>query len=182
LRGTYVAFLVGLAIEWIWQLAAVAAVGLAALGALVSASEEKRSSLRVWTLPRNLVVAVGVATSALMLIGFVYERRLSASYDAAARGDIAGALAAAADARAVEPWATPARLQLALLLERKGALDSADRELGAAIARMRQDWQLWLVRSRIELELGHGRQARAALRRAAALNPNSALFTGVSGR
>jgi hypothetical protein len=182
LLGTYVAFLVGLAIEWIWQLAAVAAVGLAALGALVSASEEKRSSLRVWTLPRNLVVAVGVATSALMLIGFVYERRLSASYDAAARGDIAGALAAAADARAVEPWATPARLQLALLLERKGALDSADRELGAAIARMRQDWQLWLVRSRIELELGHGRQARAALRRAAALNPNSALFTGVSGR
>lgn len=44
-----------------------------------------------------------------------------------------------------------------------------------AIARDRSDWQLWLIKSRIETELGAIPAATASIRRIRVLNPHTPL-------
>jgi tetratricopeptide (TPR) repeat protein len=177
--ATYVAFLVGLGIDWIWQLAAVGVVGVAVLGVLLSGETGAAAARRSLTVPAPAVAAVGVLATVAMLIGLLPELRLNASYAAARGRDLETAFQAAEDARTIQPWATPPRLQLALLAEQLGDLGAARAEIRSALEKDSGDWQLWLVDSRIEVERGRGRAARAALRRAAALNPTSALFTGL---
>jgi len=174
--GTFSAFLVGLQVDWIWQLTAVALVGVAALGALVAGAPYGPALLRPVGLPYPLLAAGGLAAAAALLVGLASGRWLGASYAAAERGDLAAALRDARLAERAQPWSTAPRLQLALLEEERGDLGAAARAIRSAIARDSGDWQLWLVRSRIELELGHGEAARRALRRAATLNPRSSLF------
>jgi Tfp pilus assembly protein PilF len=104
------------------------------------------------------------------------ELRLERSHAAVRRGDTRGALAAALDARDIEPWAASPYLQLALVTEQAGAPAVAHVWIERALARDRTDWRLWLVKARLETRLGRVRAAAASLARATELDPRSPLF------
>jgi cellulose synthase operon protein C len=104
------------------------------------------------------------------------QNRLEASQAAAARGDAAGAIEAADDARAVEPWASSPYLQLALLEEQQGNLGAANRHVEDALERDRSDWSTWLVAARVQTKAGFIRRGRRSLRQAERLNRRSQLF------
>lgn len=189
LLAVLLAFMIGAALDWMWELTAVAAVGLLALGLLVgpatqpadadratAASAPDAPRPRLPTLPRVLVA--GAAGAALLFTGaFVLgERRLDLSRSAVQRTDTQQALDHAAAARALEPWSSAPLLQLALVEERAGDLPRAMAWTDRAIRKNPVDWRLWLVRTRIAVKLGDGREARRSYRRARVLNPRSPIF------
>jgi tetratricopeptide (TPR) repeat protein len=86
------------------------------------------------------------------------------------------ALAHANDAVAAEPWAGSPFLQRALVLETSGALRSALADATAATDREPTNWRPWLLRARLEAELGRANAALRAYRKARSLNPRSKIF------
>jgi hypothetical protein len=171
---------VALGIDWFWQLAALGAVSMCLLGLLlVAGAETDPSAPSSWT-RRGLWVTAGVAAIIALSGALLAERYLERSRGAAGASDLRLALASARTARDLEPWSAGVYLQLALVEEQMGRLEPAHREIERAITRNRADWSLWLVDSRIRLELGETGAARRSLRHAASLNPNSALFGGLA--
>ena len=79
----------------------------------------------------------------------------------------------ARDASTLQPWAAGPRLQLALVEELGGDLKPPIEDLGEAIHRAPDDWQLWFVRARLEVKSGDVDGARRALERARQLNPRA---------
>ena len=108
---------------------------------------------------------------------FLTEVRLSDSRSAASDQDFASAAQDARDASTLQPWAAGPRLQLALVEELNGDVKAANRDLGEAIKRAPDDWQLWFVRARLEVKSGDVSGARRALARARRLNPRAPFFS-----
>jgi len=172
LVAAYVAFLLGLGVDWIWQLPAVAVAGIAvaALLAVPGARRTRARGRRAW--PATAVaVSLVLAVLAVETIPFLAAERLQASARAAGRGDLLRAVAAAQDSRSIEPWDAAPYVQLALLSEQLGRYRAADRWIHEAVARSRADWTLWLVATRVETRLGQLRRARASLAEARRLDP-----------
>jgi O-antigen ligase len=181
LFATMLAFAVGAGIDWFWEIAAFGAFFLLAAGVTVAArcaqlapaggpaasgrGDERRFGLTV----AGLAVAW---IAAIALIGpLLVERELTASRDAAGRGDFGSAVDHADTARSIEPFAASPYVQLGLLAELQRDYPTAKRRLTQAISRQDRDWQLYYLRSRIEHEAGEEAAARADLRRARKLNP-----------
>jgi O-antigen ligase len=179
LLGAAAGFLVGLGVDWIWQLVAVGGVGILILGLLASPEPEAVRAVKATS--RRVIVLAGASGAAalVLLLALVTELRLDDSQAAAARSNLSSALSAARSARALEPWSTAPLLQLALVYEKAGRLAKARSEISAALAIDKRNWQLWLVDSRLELESGRLAASRRSLRHAAYLNPQSGLFAGV---
>lgn len=190
LAGVVVAFAVGAAIDWTWELTAVGAVALIGLGLLsgpatlpvadADAATPAASAPRRRGLP--VVPRVAVVVGALLLLAFagivvLGESRLDSSRAAAERADTKGALDDARGARALEPWSSDPPLQLALVEERTGDVRDARGWIGRAIGKDGSDWRLWLVAARLDTKLGDVAAARRDLARARALNPRSPIFT-----
>jgi tetratricopeptide (TPR) repeat protein len=104
---------------------------------------------------------------------FLTEARLGDSREAASAGDLQAAADDARDAIKLEPWAAGPRLQLALVHELAGDLKAARRDLGEAIERAPDNWELWFVRIRLEVKSGNVDRAKRALERARQLNPRA---------
>jgi len=104
---------------------------------------------------------------------FLTEVRLGNSRQEASAGDLKAAGQAAHDAITIEPWAAGPRLQLALVEELGGNLRAANREISEAIDRAPDNWQLWFVRTRLDVKSGNVDGARRALERARELNPRA---------
>ena len=118
-----VAFAVGAAIDWMWQLPAVALVGTVALAlALGSASPEQPLTLR-----RGRPVLVGFCLLVVLfeLLPLTAGIALDQSRRAAGRTDPQAAASAALRARALEPWAVSPVEQLALIDESVNRLAAA---------------------------------------------------------
>lgn len=187
----FAAGVVSAAIDWTWELPAcfglvVVATGLLAgpatlepepaLGADLRAANGRRAG-GLGSRPR---FGLGVAT---LLVGwaaiwtggvlFLTEGRLSDSREAASAGDLTAAAKDARDAIAIQPWAAAPRLQLALVEELGGDLPAANRDLGKAIRRAPDNWQLWFVRTRLNVKSGNVDAARRTLRHARRLNPRA---------
>jgi hypothetical protein len=173
-----VGFLVGLSIDWIWQLAAVGGVGLAILGLLASGGRN-RVAEPLGRVRAVLIAAASATVCAILVIALLGQLRLDSSQAAAGRSDLSSALGSARAARALAPWSADPLLQLALIYEQAGDLQRARAEIAAALQKDRRDWQLWLVASRIDLKSGDIAASRRSLRHAAFLNPRSTLFAGV---
>jgi hypothetical protein len=189
------AFAVGAALDWVWQLPAVAGVALVAAGLLARASAEPpgpgagasrpgasparpRSpdapAARPMPFPRRAALVVGAWFAiCASLPPFLAAEQLEASRRAAARDDVAAALEHAASARAIEPWAASPYTQLALIHEGTGDLAAARDRIGQAVERDERDWRLHVIAARLATKAGDIPAARAALRRARALNPRS---------
>lgn len=189
LTGVLAAFVLAAAIDWMWELTIVGLVAVVALGMLAGlatspaeqAEPRRRSSsgtrgqLHHRAL-RTAAVAVSLAAIMCIAVPMLGQERLEQSQAAANRGDVAEAVNAAQGARSLQPWASSPYLQLALIREQANDLGQANRYIKSAIKRDRRDWSIWLVAARIQTKAGLIRQGRRSLRRAEALNTNSALF------
>lgn len=189
LFAAMLAFAVGAAFDWFWEIAGLGAVFFLAAGVLVSVRCAQLSSGPV---ARNGAVAgrkdgrryglavTGLAIawiSAVALIGpLLVQHELKSSQHAAAVGDLTSAVSHADTARSIEPWAASPYVQLGLLAQLQGDLPTATERLTQAIEREDHNWQLYYLRSKVEHEAGDGGGARADLAHAHRLNPLETCF------
>jgi O-antigen ligase len=187
LLAAMLAFAVGAAFDWFWEIAGLGAVFFLAAGVVVAARCDQLSAD-----PRRVtgnldgrrfgltVIAVVLAwISALALVGpLLVEREMDASQSAAAREDFAAAVDHADTARSIEPWAASPYVQLGLLAERQGDYPGAIVHFGHAIDREDRNWQWYYLRSRVEHEAGEDGPALADLERARELNPLASCLKG----
>ena len=174
------AFAVGAAIDWFWEIAAVGAIFFLATGALVAArcrqladrrlpGDERAEQRRFGLAVAGLAIAW---ISALALIGpLLVDREIDSSNTAAAAGSVSSAVDHAETARSIEPWAATPYVQLGLLAESQGDYATAQARLTQAIAREEGNWQLYYLRARVEHEAGDAAAAGADQREAQRLNP-----------
>jgi tetratricopeptide (TPR) repeat protein len=180
LLAACLAFAVGAAIDWFWEIAGIGAIFFLAAGALVAArcvqlaqararsngaGERRRFGLTVAGLALSWVVA-------LALIGpLLVDGEIDSSNAAAADGNIPSAVDHADTARSIEPWAATPYLQLALLAERQGEYGPAVERMNQAIAREEGNWELYYLRARMNHEAGEEAAAQADREEARRLNP-----------
>jgi O-antigen ligase len=183
LLAVMAAFAVGAGLDWFWEIAAVGAIFFLAAGALVAlrctqlagpggeGGAARLGGNRYWLAFGGLAAAW---ISAVALVGpLLVDREISASQDAAAKGDIAGAVSHAETARSIEPWAASPYVQLGLLAELQGDFDGAAIRLTQAIEREDRNWQLYFLRSRMWGEAEEYDASAADLDRARELNPRA---------
>ena len=183
----FLGFLLGAALDWIWELTVVGIVGVACLGILCGPASEPERAPRASRPGFGRLARVGVAVAALLMaagaaISWATAHELDASRAALARGDAATAAERASAAGAVQPWAASPHLQLALVYEYDGDLAAARGAIDDALRRESNNWQLWTVAARLDAESGRVRAAGARLRRARELHPYSPLFSGLDRR
>jgi tetratricopeptide (TPR) repeat protein len=169
------AFLISAAFDWVWQMPvlpiAILLLGAAALApAKPSPSTGRRAAMRA-------VLAVGSVAS-LVAIGvpLASTDAVRASQAQASTGNLGSALADARSAIRLEPGAESPQLQAALVLELEGRFGVGATAAKRATADEPDNWQPWLVLSRLETEAGQPNAALADYRRARSLNPRSPLF------
>jgi tetratricopeptide (TPR) repeat protein len=179
-----VAGLVSAGLDWTWELPAcfgpvVLVAGLLTGPATVDREGVAQASRRSRPRPRGRL-AVGVATfvvgiAAILASGILFLAQVSVgqSQDAVDRGDLTAAAQDARDATDIEPWAAQPYLQLALVEELGGDLAAAKHYVDEAIDRAPDNWQLWFIKTRLEVKAGDGAAARASLARAHELNPDA---------
>jgi O-antigen ligase len=189
LAGVLAAFVLGAAIDWMWELTIVALIAVVALGMLVGfatlpgdgeqqgrrRTARGRGDVRVRVL-RTGAVAVALAAVMCVAVPMLAQERLEDSQAAADAGNLRKAMSSAEDASSLEPWAATPYVQLALLEEQAGNLSRANRHIKDALERDSRDWSTWLVAARLQTKAGSIRAGRRSLRRAEALNPTSPLF------
>jgi hypothetical protein len=177
------AFLISAGFDWVWQVpvlpVAILLLGAAALApAKPSASKGTRTSSSKGTRTAIRAVLAVAAIAGLVAIGvpLASTEAVRASQTQASLGNTSSALADARSALRIEPGAESAQLQAALVLELQGRFGAAVTAARKATADEPQNWQPWLVLSRLETEAGQPRPAVADYRRARALDPSSLLF------
>jgi hypothetical protein len=178
-----VSFMVSAAFDWIWQVPVLPAAFLL-LGATSLATDTRvaRSAARpVWIALRAGTAVVAVVCLILIGVPMAMTQAVRASQADVKAGHTAAALTAARTAMNIEPGAESPAIQAALVLELQGRFAAAVTDAGRATSDEPQNWNAWLIRSRLEAESGHAALAVAAFDRARSLNPRSPLFAGVSG-
>lgn len=180
LFATALAFAVGAAIDWLWEVAAMGAVFFLASGALVAARcaqlSRRRAAGGEQAEQRRFGLAVaGLAAAwiaALALVGpLLVTRELHSAEAAAERGELANAVEHAENARSIEPWAASPYVLLGLLAKAQGEYPLAASRFSQAIDREDRNWQLYYLRAGAEREAGDEAAAAADLARARQLNP-----------
>jgi O-antigen ligase len=177
LLAAMLAFAVGAAFDWFWEIAGLGAVFFLAAGVVVAArcSQIAADPRRDEGGRRNGLAVVGLVLAwiaAIALIGpLLVQRELDSSRSAAAGGNLASAVDHAETARSIEPWAASPYVQLGLLAELQGEYPAAISHFTDAIEREDANWQWYYLRSRVEHETGDARGATADLERAQQLDP-----------
>lgn len=174
------AFLASAAIEWVWELAAIAAVMLLLSAVIVAGrgdvgvdADARPERPRRDLAPRALVVLLSVAGLCAVVVPLAGALATEASRQRAAEGQLPAALKDAATAERVQPYAATPRLQRGLVLEASGELAAAAAAVREATAREPTNWRPWLVLARIEGRRGRSTAAVAAVREVKRLNPHS---------
>jgi O-antigen ligase len=183
LLAAMLAFAVGAAFDWFWEIAALGAVFFLAGGVVVAArcgqiaADPRRDGADTEGRRYGLAVAglIMAWIAAIALVGpLLVEREIESSQAAAAREDFVSAVDHASTARSIEPWAASPYVQLGLLAERQGDYPTAIEHFTHAIEREDRNWQWYYLRSRVEHEASEQAQALADLKRARQLNPRAA--------
>jgi hypothetical protein len=178
-----VAFCFTAAFDWMWQLPVLPIATLLLAAVLVthavgaSASRRKRGPFPFAAPGRVAIAIVSLAAIVAIAIPLASTSLVRQSQDEAQAGNLAAALDDARSAENVQPGAATPRLQQALVLETEGELAAAAEAARAATGRGSTNWRLWMVRSRIEAQLGNAEAAIRFYRKAHSLNPNSPLFS-----
>jgi O-Antigen ligase len=191
LLSVSLAFAVGSAFDWFWQIAGVGAVFFLTSGALVAAR-----CAQIWHADgerplrqRSALTVAGLAIAWLSMLALVgpllVDYELTASNNAVVAGNPYNAVEHANTARSIEPWAASPYRQLGLLAEAQGvtAEERGDQavaqseyaeaihRLDQAIARENNNWTLYFDRGRAEYRAGDEAAAQADLAEAKRLNP-----------
>ena len=181
LLAACLAFAVGAAIDWFWQIAALGFVFFLASGVLVAArcaqlSRQRADANGRGPAPRRYGLAVvGLAVAwltALALIGpLLVDREIDSSRSAAEAEKLDSAVNHALTARSIEPWAATPYIQLGLLAQARSEYPLAIERLGQAIDREDGNWVLYYLRAKAEHEAGDDAAASADRGKAQQLNP-----------
>lgn len=183
LFAAMLAFAVGAAFDWFWEIPGLGAVFFLAAGIAVAArcaqiaADPRRETPAAEgrRFPFAVATLVLAWISAVALVGpLLVERELDASRSAAADGNLASAVDHADTARSIEPWAASPYVQLGLLAQLAGEYPVAAADFTHAIDRETENWQWYYLRSKVEHEGGEEAAARADLERAQQLNPRAA--------
>jgi tetratricopeptide (TPR) repeat protein len=174
--AAFVGFCAAAGFDWVWQLPAIPIAALL-LGAAIVAYREHRPRERSVRWPglalRGGVAVLALAAAVAVAIPLAATTEYRSSQAAAQSGNLRAALGDALTAQSLEPYAATPRLQQALVYEALHDFPAASLAIAQATERAPMNWQLWLIRSRIEAEGGHARAAVRDFRRAHALNPLS---------
>lgn len=186
--GVLVVGVLAAAVDWTWDLPAVfvpaviAAAVLAGPATLTGAGLDRpaapvgevRSRRRFAAGVAVLLVAwLSICAGGLLLLS---DHSLESSRDAVSRGDLEAAFEAAGNARDLEPWAAEPRTQLALLYKRAGDPAAALEEMHEAISRAPRDFELYLLKAKLQIADGNSFGALDSVTRARQLNPLDPLF------
>ncbi|HEX3736718.1 MAG TPA: O-antigen ligase family protein [Solirubrobacterales bacterium] len=198
LFGVSLAFAVGVAYDWFWQLAMVGSVFFMATGALVAARCGQLWRARAAARARagidpdaaenrrfGLAIA-GLAVAWLTMIALIgpllVDHEIHESSNAAAAENLESAIEHADTARSIEPWAATPYLQLGLLEQAKGEDEAAIGRFGQAIDREDHNWALYYLKAKAEHQAGQNGAAQADLAEAKRLNPlETCLAEGFEG-
>lgn len=189
LFSVLVAMAVAFGLDWFWELPALGAVFFLVAGVLVGVRCEQLTpaggGIAAPGPSRNGLVLAGLGLAWIATIALVgpllTQRKLEASRDAVAAGNLADAVGNAEAAQSIEPWAASPRLQLALIAELQGDYAEAESKLSEAIAREEGNWQLYYARFRVRTAVGDP-AAREDFAKAVELNPRSPVLTeGAAG-
>jgi O-antigen ligase len=187
LLAAMLAFAVGAAFDWFWEIAGLGAIFFLAAGVVVAgrcaqlAADPRRDGSKQEGRRFGLTVTAVVLAwiSAVALVGpLLVEREIDSSQAAAASEDFGAAIDHAETARSIEPWAASPYVQLGLLAERQGNYSAAIEHFGHAIERESRNWQWYYLRSRVEHEAGETKAAFTDLEKARELNPVAVCLRG----
>jgi O-antigen ligase len=170
-------FATAAALDWVWQLASMAAAAMVLGAVLVAGREQKMPSQRNLR-TRAILVAVAVASIIAISVPLAAAVALSDSQSAARSGDLLAAYRDSLTAQRIEPYAVAPRLQEALVLEAANDLSAAAVAARIATENAPTDWQAWLTLARIDARAGALPGALTALRRAESLDPHNSLWDG----
>ena len=167
LGAAYVAFLVHAAVDWDWEIPAVALLALlVGVGLLVLGRD--RGSFRVGTRARVALAAlVLVPVAGFSTYTYIGNRQLSSAADAARRGDWKRAATDAREAISWSPWASTPWHVLAAADAAVGRRRQAVLDMRHAVALSPLDWTLWYDLGNVSV----GTERRQAYARARQLNP-----------
>lgn len=172
--------LVGILIDWTWNVPAVAVPILVATAVLTGrsldpAAAASRPSVRALRIPAPAFAAFAsaLAVAAIWAGGVlaVAADRLGASRDAVAAGDLSAAARAARTAAAAEPWAAEPWVRLAEVEKAAGNMEASRVAVSRAIELSPDDFRSWLLASTIAGELGAEAAFTAYAERAVELAP-----------
>jgi O-Antigen ligase len=177
-------FAMAAALDWVWQLGALAASFMLLAAVAVSGyslPEPTRRRRRTRRRNRNLAQRAGVVALAVVaLVAIWFPLRgataLRQSQVDATHGDLAAALRQAEDAAGAQSYAAAPLLQEALILEQQGKLRAAEAAAAAATRKAGADWRPWLILARIRAERGRVPASLRAFDRAHERNPISGLL------
>jgi O-antigen ligase len=169
-----VVYLLHATVDWMWESTAITALGLAGVAVLGARLGERPIRLRVPV--RALVAALAGAAALAQLPGIVSTSDVRSSQAAERTGNKPGALSAARDAVSAEPWSATAHEQEALVLEAAGQLQQAKRQESLAVSQESSNYAHYLIRARIETELGDVSAALRDYDRAHQLRPYASVF------
>jgi O-antigen ligase len=199
LLGVSLAFAVGIAYDWFWQLAMVGAVFFMATGTLVAArcgqiwraraitnTREGRDAEEGQARRRFGLAIAGIAIAWLSMLALtgplLVDHEIHQSTSAAEAGELESAVNHANTARSIEPWAATPYLQLGLLAELNGELPQAISRFQQAIDRENHNWTLYYLRAKALHQNGQNESAQADLEEAKRLNPlETCLSEGFEG-
>jgi O-antigen ligase len=188
LLAAMLAFAVGAAFDWFWEIPAIGGFFFLAAGVVVAArcsqlaadprrQANPKADGRRFGLTVTAVVLAWV--SAVALVGpLLVEHEIDSSQAAAAKEDFGSAVDHAETARSIEPWAASPYVQLGLLTERQGNYPAAIVHFSHAIEREDRNWQWYYLRSRVEHEAGEAAAAKTDLEKARELNPVAQCLRG----
>ena len=194
LLGVSLAFAVGVAYDWFWQLAMIGSVFFMATGILVAArcgqlwragaAARAREGVEVEVNAESRrfgLTIVGLAVAWLTMLALtgplLVDHEIHESTNAAEAQEFESAVSHADTARSIEPWASTPYLQLGLLAQAEGKYPEAIGRFGEAISREDHNWVLYYLRAKAEHQAGQNEAAQNDLNEAKHLNPLETCLT-----
>lgn len=175
LLAVFIVYLLPASVDWMWESTAVTVF---ALGAVAIAGARLSGDRFRFRLPLRIIAALAaVLFGIVQLPGLLSTSEIRRSQAAEQAGNAPLALAWARDAVKAEPWSASAYEQEGLVLESAGRLRQARQELTNAISHEPYNYEHWLIRSRIETELGELNAAAHDYARARELRPHAEVFS-----
>jgi hypothetical protein len=172
--AAFIVYVLHASVDWMWESTAVTVLALGGIAMLSGRLSGARIRVRVPV--RVALVAVAAAGALLQLPGLQSTLDVRSSQAAVRAGNGALALARARDAVSAEPWSATAHEQEALVLEASGNLGQAQHQESLAISHEPMNYAHWLIRSRIDTELGQLNAAVSDYGRAHELRPHAVVF------
>ena len=164
--AAFLVYLLHASVDWMWELTAVSATGIAAVAIAGAGASTPARPRRRLTRSRLAIAAVAVIAGAIQVPGLVSTDRLRASQRALAVGVDDRATELADEAVRAEPWAASPYAGRAFVELARGDDAAARDDALEAISKEPTNWRHRLLLARIETQMGDDNAALRAARQA----------------